>query len=91
MTLDTIGISALLGGTVQQAAADWRAVFAKPAVSAKAETVGTADIEEIRRLGFDVIPYPTMSFPNHGRLVHPVDGVAGFTPDNLLFKNTTGL
>jgi hypothetical protein len=94
--LNPPGISVLLGGTAQQAAADWRTVFAKPGASAKASTVGTADIGDIRKLGFDVILAPTPSFPNHGRLIHPTEGAAGFTAENLrelsqLFTDTTGL
>ena len=94
--LNLPGISVLIGRTPQEAAADWRAVFAKPGASAKARTVGTADIERIRELGFDVIPMPTPSFPNHGRLPHPSQGTAGFSPENLeklshAFTNTDGL
>ena len=90
------GISVLLGGTPQEAAADWRAVFSKPGASAKAGIVGTADTERIRDLGFDVIPWPTPNFPNHGRLVHPTEGAAGFSAENLrkladVFTNTAGL
>ena len=62
----------------------------------KASVVGTADIEKIRDAGFDVIEDPTNKFPNHGRLIHPTLGAAGFTPDNLaklspVFTDTTGL
>jgi hypothetical protein len=94
--LNPPGISILIGGTAQQAAADWRAVFRRPATSAKAQTVGTAQIESIRALGFDVAPFPTPNFPNHGRLIHPTEGAAGFTPENLqrlsqIFTDTTGL
>jgi hypothetical protein len=47
-------------------------------------------------VGFDVIPVPTSNFPNHGRIIHPTDGAAGFTPENLeklsqAFTNTMGL
>ena len=94
--LNPPGISILIGGTPQQAAADWRAVFTKPGPGAKAGTVGTAEIERIRGLGFEVIAVPTPNFPNHGRLIHPTEGAAGFTSDNLqklsqVFTNTTGL
>ncbi len=62
----------------------------------KARTVGTADIDAIRATGFDVIPDRTNNFPNHGRLIHPTEGAAGFTYDNLeklskAFTNKTGL
>ena len=81
--LNPPSISVLIGGTPQQAAADWRRVFTKPGPSAKASAVGTADIDAVRQLGFDVIPLPTPNFPNHGRLIHPADGEAGFNQENL--------
>jgi hypothetical protein len=47
-------------------------------------------------MGFDVIPLPTNNFPNHGRLIHPTQGAAGFTRANLeqlsrVFTDTKGL
>ena len=94
--LNPPGISVLIGGTPQEAAATWRAAFPKPGPSAKAATVGTADLEAVRQLGFDVVPMPTPNFLNHGRLVNAAHGAAGFTPDNLdqlakVFTDTTGL
>ena len=94
--LNPPGVSVLIGGTPQQAAADWRAVFSKPGPSAKAGTIGSADLDRIRELGFDVIPMPTPNFPNHGRLIHPTEGASGFTSENLTglsqtFTDTTGL
>ena len=90
------GISVLIGGTPQQAAADWRAVFPRPGSSAKAQTVGTADLADIRTIGFDVVHLPAPSFPNHGRLIHPNENAMGFNTANLkalaqVFQNTTGL
>jgi hypothetical protein len=57
--------------------------------------VGTAELDDIKTIGFDVIPDPSQHFPNHGRLIHPTDGAAGFTPANLarlsqVFTDTTG-
>lgn len=51
---------------------------------------------KIREAGFEVIEDSSKHFPNHGRLIHPTEGVAGFTDDNLkrlsqAFKNHTGL
>ncbi len=94
--LNPPGISVLIGGTPQEAAASWRSVFSRPGPIAKARTVGSADIAKIRELGFDVIALPTPNFRNHGRLIHPTDGAAGFTPENLIrlaqaFADTTGL
>ena len=58
------------------------------------KTVGTASVEGIRSVGFDIIPMPSASLPNHYRMIHP-DGVAGFNDANLgrlseIFHNTTG-
>ena len=90
------GISVLVGGTPRQAADDWRRVFTKPGPSARAATIGTADIDAIRRAGFDVIPFPTPNFPHHARLIHPAEGAAGFSRENLerlaqTFTDTAGL
>ena len=43
-----------------------------------------------------VLYSPTGNFPNHGRLIHPTQGVAGFNDENLkqlsqAFTNKTGL
>ena len=94
--LNPPGISVLIGGTPQQAADDWRAVFSKPGPSAKASTIGSAEMQKIRDLGFDVVHMPTPNFPNHGRLIHPTEGAAGFNPVGLqalsqAFTETTGL
>jgi hypothetical protein len=94
--LDPPGISVLIGGTPEQAAADMRRVFGPRSTLGKlARVVGTAAIEAIRASGFDVIAAPTNNFPNHGRLIHP-PGIAGFTPENLarlatVFANKGGL
>jgi hypothetical protein len=87
----------LIGGTPAGAAAAFRRVFGpKSSLGKAARTVGTADIEQIRAAGFDVVRVPTHNFPNHGRIIHPAEGAAGFTPENLqklsqAFTNTTGL
>jgi hypothetical protein len=95
--LDPPGISVLIGGTPADTAAAFRRVFGpKSALREAARTVGTAEVDKIRASGFDVVPVPTNNFPNHGRIVHPTDGAAGFTPDNVkklsqVFADTTGL
>ena len=82
--LNPPGISVLVGGTPDQAAADFRRVFgAHSSLGKKAAVVGSTDIDLVRAAGFDVIEDPTSNFPNHGRLVHPTDGIAGFTDENL--------
>lgn len=95
--LEPPGISVLLGGTPAQAATDMRRVFGpRSSIGKKAAIVGTADIKQIQNAGFDVIPDKTNNFPNHGRLIHPIEGAAGFTDTNLkalsdVFTDTTGL
>jgi hypothetical protein len=95
--LDPPGISVLIGGTPAGTAAAFRRVFGpKSSLGRAASTVGTAEIDRIRAVGFDIVPVPTSNFPNHGRIVHPTDGAAGFTPENLerlsqVFTNSTGL
>jgi hypothetical protein len=82
--LNPPGVSVLVGGTAQQAAADFRRVFGpQSSLGRKASVVGTASLDRIRDTGFDVIEDPTNNFPNHGRLIHPTEGAAGFTDENL--------
>jgi hypothetical protein len=95
--LDPPGISVLMGGTPAEAAADMRRVFGPiSSLGKKARVVGTAELEQVREMGFDVIPDSTTNFPDHGRLIHPTQGAAGFTRENLdnrsrIFADTTGL
>jgi hypothetical protein len=77
------GFSVLTGGTPQEAAVKIRNAFPNAIKLHKAaETIGSATLEEIRAVGFDVIPDPTKKFPNHARVIHP-QGLAGFTDENL--------
>jgi hypothetical protein len=70
--LNPPGISVLMGGTPDQAAADMRRVFGpKSSLGRRASVIGIAELDEIRRIGFDVVPDPSQNFPNHGRLIHP--------------------
>jgi hypothetical protein len=95
--LDPPGISVLIGGTPGETAADFRRVFGpRSSIGQAAKTVGTAQIDQIRALGFDVVSVPTDNFPNHGRIVHPNDRASGFNQENLqklsrLFTDTIGL
>jgi hypothetical protein len=78
------GVSVLLGGTSQAAAAQMRRAFpGSRKWRRSAHTVGSSTVDAIRQAGFDVIPDPTTRFPNHGRLIHP-DGSAGFTDEKLI-------
>jgi len=87
------GISVLLGGTPQDAAAQMRQAFPRSRKWRRtAHTVGTTTAAALREAGFEVVPDPTARFPNHARLVHP-NGRPGFTDTNLerlaqVFQNT---
>ena len=60
-----------------------RAAFPKATnLHEASRTVGTSTIEQIRQVGFDVVPDPSKKFPNHHRLTHP-EGVEGFSDKNL--------
>jgi hypothetical protein len=89
------GISVLLHGTPQEAAAQMRRAFpGSRKWRETAHTVGTTTASAIREAGFDVVPDPTSRFLNHARLIHP-QGVAGFADENLVtlaatFYDTVG-
>jgi hypothetical protein len=89
------GISVLLHGTPQEAAAQMRQAFpGSRKWRATAHTVGTTTAAAIREAGFDVVPDPTTRFLNHARLIHP-QGVVGFTDEHLVtlaatFRDTMG-
>ena len=89
------GISVLLGGTPQEAAAQMRNAFPRSRKWREtAHTVGTTTVAAVRRAGFEIVPDPTARFPNHARFIHP-DGAGGFMDANLerlaqTFQNTTG-
>ncbi|MGH8066613.1 MAG: hypothetical protein ACRERE_15510 [Candidatus Entotheonellia bacterium] len=59
-----------------------------------AQVIGSTTVDNIRQVGFNVLPNPTKKLPNHYRLIHP-DGVAGFNDANLVrlsavFTETSG-
>ncbi len=89
------GISVLLDGTPQEAAIQMRQAFPRSRKwLAAAGTVATTTAAELRQAGFEIVPDPTVRFPNHARLIHP-DGPAGFSDANLetlarTFSETTG-
>ena len=89
------GISVLLGGTPQAAASLMRHAFPGSRKWREiAHTVGTTTAGALREAGFEIVPDPTIRFPNHARLIHP-SGIVGFTDGNLAtlvatFRNTTG-
>ena len=89
------GISVLLGGTPQQAAAQMRQAFPNSRKWREtAHTVGTTTAAAVRQAGFEIVPDPTTRFPNHARMIHP-RGIAGFTDANLAvlaqtFQDTEG-
>jgi hypothetical protein len=85
-TLETPGISVLVGGTPQEAAEQMRQAFPDPVKFARlhqlAEVVGSATVGAILQTGFTLFPDPSAKFPNHARIAHP-GGVAGFSDTNL--------
>jgi hypothetical protein len=89
------GISVLLHGTPQEAAAQMRRAFpGSRKWRETAHTVGTTTAAALREAGFDIVPDPTTRFSNHARLIHP-QGVAGFVDENLVtlaatFHDTVG-
>jgi hypothetical protein len=93
--LDAPGISVIKAPTAHAAASEIRAGFPRAKkLHELAKTVGTANEEGIRSVGFDVIPAPSVALPNHHRIIHP-DGADGFTDANLgrlaeVFRNSTG-
>ena len=89
------GISVLLGGTPQEAAAQMRQAFPSSRKwRVTAQVVGTTTAAALRQAGFEIVPDPTSRFANHARLIHP-QGTPGYTDTNLealaqCFRNTTG-
>ena len=94
-TLDRPGISVIRAATPQDAARELRDAFPRASgLREQAKIIGTASEAAIRGAGFEVIPMPSRSLPNHHRIVHPA-GVAGFDDANLaglaaVFSDTTG-
>jgi hypothetical protein len=94
-TLKPPGISVLKASSPQEAVQQLRAALPKAKnLHAAAKTVGSTTEDLIRSAGFDIIPVPSGTLPNHYRIIHP-DGVAGFSDENLarlaaVFVNTTG-
>ncbi len=94
-TLAVPGISVIKANTPAEAAREIRTGFPRATeLHALARTVGSATEAAIRSVGFDVIPTPSSTLPNHHRIIHP-EGVAGFSDDNLAqlaeaFTNTSG-
>ena len=94
-TLDKPGISVIKAPTPSAAAGEMRAGLPKArGLHEQAKTIGSASEEALRRAGFDVIPAPSSTLPNHHRIIHS-EGVGGFNDANLarlteVFVNTTG-
>ena len=88
------GISLFACDTPEEAAAQIRKAFPHATRLLEASrTVGSATVESLRQIGFDVIADPTKRFSNHVRLIHP-NGIAGFNITHLrrlseTFRDTT--
>ena len=93
--LNPPGISVMKTPTPGEAAAQIRkALPTARRLHQAANTIGTTSEELIRSTGFDIVANPTVTLPNHYRIIHP-SGVAGFSDENLerlaqVFTNTTG-
>ena len=94
-TLNLPGISVIKAPNSGAAAQEMRTGLPKAKnLHEQAKTIGSATEEAIRGAGFDVIPTPSDTLPNHHRIIHP-EGVRGFNDANLArlaeaFVNTTG-
>jgi hypothetical protein len=81
--LDLPGISVLKCNSPQEAVAQIRAALPKARrLHDAAKTVASTTEDLIRKAGFEIVPMPSRTMPNHYRIIHP-DGVAGFGDDNL--------
>ena len=81
--LNPPGISVLKTPTPGDAARQMRTAFPRArALHQAATTVGSTTEELIRGAGFDIIHVPSVTLPNHYRIIHP-DGAAGFNDVNL--------
>jgi hypothetical protein len=69
------GISVLLHGTPQEAAAQMRRAFPGARKWRETAQVGTTTAAAIREAGFDVVPDPTTRFPNY--TFHPAPPFRG--------------
>lgn len=93
--LNPPGISLLHAPSPGDVARQIREAFpAADALHDAAQVIGSTTVDNIRQVGFDVLPNPTKKLPNHYRLIHP-DGVAGFNDANLvrlsaMFTETSG-
>ena len=94
-TLNPPGISLLHAPSPGEAARQIREAFpAADGLHEAAQVIGSTTVDNIRGVGFDVIPNPTKKLPNHYRIIH-ADGVAGFSDENLarlsaVFTKTSG-
>jgi len=77
--ISPVGISVLIGGTAEEASNAMKRAFSQDDMQLLAQTVASARLGDIRAAGFDIIPYPSRNFGNHGRLIH-AEGTAGFQP-----------
>jgi hypothetical protein len=81
--LDLPGISVLKCATPHQAVKQIRAALPRATrLHDAARTVASSTEELSLSAGFEIVPMPSRTLPNHYRITHP-DGVAGFGDENL--------
>jgi hypothetical protein len=85
-TQDSPGISILIGGTAEEAAAAMLEAYPDPRkhsrIHEQVKEVRSTRAGEVRRAGFDVIHAPSAKLPMHGRIIH-AQGMSGFSDENL--------
>jgi hypothetical protein len=95
LKLDVPGISVLKCSSARDAAEQIRSTLKKAKrLHEAAKIIGSTTEDLIRSAGFDIVPAPSRTLPNHYRIIH-ADGAAGFTDENLarlalVFVNTEG-
>jgi hypothetical protein len=81
--LNPPGISVLKCATAHEAAEQVRAALPNARrLHEDAKVISSTTEELIRSVGFDLIEAPSVTLPNHYRIIHP-DEPAGFRDENL--------
>lgn len=80
------GISVLIGGTAEDAAAAMVHAYPDPRkhsrVHEMVKEVQSTSARKIRDAGFDIVAVPSRKLTTHGQIIHR-EGVQGFSDENL--------